>query len=278
MEQATQRSSMGELLEKAHESRSGVSKIAESTSIQEAVKNAAGQATQEPKQEVKTEAKEEVSQEKKEESKQTQTDDLVPKSALFETRAKLREAKAKIKELESKTKEEESGDYWSQPDSEAEKKPKVDFMSVYHEDKFISTVNAVRREFKSAGKSSDEIFTKFDKLCDEDEKIHGERQNSLFHQAYFSADPGHFIVEFVEKAELEKKYGTDPAQMREKLRAELEAELSEKQKEDLRKKYNIKDVMPTDFGGSRVASGGHQTYNRPSARQLWDDRKYKKEK
>jgi hypothetical protein len=94
---------------------------------------------------------------------------------------------------------------------------------------------------------------------------------------YASHDPGQFILDYVDQQQTAEKYGADPKTMKKKLRSELEKEITEKVTADLRKKHNIKTSMPTDVGGSRSASGAHQPYNRPSADEVWNKRRFGKQ-
>ena len=220
--------------------------------------------------ETKVDAKETV---KAAETEEKTEEKKVPLKALHESRQELRETRLKLKQAEERlaqleTKPTETT-YYNEGVAAKADDPLSKEIEKLKNDRLVSTINQVRRERKDA----DEIFTKFDQICDE---FNVQREGSdleLYSAMINSPDPGHFIVEYVDRHETTKKYGTDPAEMAKKIRADLEKEVTESVTAKLRNKTNSKASLPADFAGSRAGSGADSPWSPPTADSLYNRRR-----
>ena len=262
--EATTRPSIDVLLSSRPTSKKQDSDVAKASSTEEK-----SLATKEAK-----ESTEKASQTEKKADESAETSEkTVPLKALQESRMKNRELKNEVSKLREELEALKTGSdkntsqYWTEEHEKTKETPMIP--DWYAKDRLIRTVNEVRRERQDA----DKLFEAFDKFCDEDDQGRVPGAISLWDRAYSSADPGHFIVDYVEQRSIQEKYGADPKTMKEKIRAELESEVTEKVAQKLKGKYNIKDQLPTDIGGSRAAGGGEQPYNRPTPQDLYGRRR-----
>lgn len=267
-EEAPKRPSMAELLALRHQRTNGT----------EEPPQAEKKEPEAPKVEAKVEAPKVEAKKVDEKVEKAPEEKKVPLKALHEARMENRELKAKLKKLEEQLQGSggveklpyQAGGYWNEPSARSDTQGgDQKLREQYIQDKLVLTVNQVRRERKDA----DEIFSKFDTILDELDTERKGAGDETYATMVNSADPGHYMVDFVEQYDIQKKYGTDPRSMKEKIREELEKEVTEKVTQGLKTKTNVRASLPADFTGSRAASGGEVPYNRPTTNDLYNRRK-----
>jgi len=288
MTEVAKRPSMDELLAKK-----GPSKMASAKTPGDAMRVALGQDNSEGKAAVSTETTETTLGEAKAteakaedatisnadgetaDKKSKKSSETVPSSSKFaELRIQLREARDKIKKLEA-VQTEDKGYYDTGAQINAADQPETSgsIYQKYLEDKFVSSWLSVKD--KLGDDPAGDIFSEFEQLCTEQEES-SPNEPRIWDTMYSQPNPGRFILDYVEQYKEQSKYGTTPKEWKNNIRAEVEKEVAEKVKNELMKKYNIRDQLPRDVIGSRAASGGEVTPERPSSDYLFNKRKYER--